>query len=329
MSHIGDQFKCTQTQSEVSSSKTQLIESCSSNSSEESEYEDQGTPSQTTIIKQLCTSRNLTQTTSSPVFPAKKRSFRARQDESAEKKKACQSPVFSTQTLKTAEVVKRSSIRVRRRILDQESPQSTQIVKSTPSSQINTNDDNLKGDASHETTQISSMPTSSKSFQVEKRDVQEKKVEESTEPQKREKPLKNGLEEQFFDALRNMVSDKTINEEMQTDGMPLKTLKAKIVNIERALNIFTVGCQNRKMESESYQEFDLIFPASDKYKPLIENKYFIEGSDIVIDGPWTSFCDLKGKNTIGNVDNIELLPNSSVIVREELTSETKLLCVSD
>ena len=322
MSQLGDQFRCTQTQSEDSSSKTQLIESCSSNSSEESEHEDQGTPSQSKIITQLYPSRNLSQISSSPVFPAKKRSFRARQDESAEKKKSCQSPVFSTQTLKTTEVVERSSsIRVRRRILDQESQQSTQNVKNTPSPQIYTNDQ-LKGDASHETNQISSMPTSTKSFQNEKCDVKDKTVEESTETHKREKPLKNGLEEQFLTALDNMVSDKNL-------GVFQKTLKAKMVSIERANNIFTVGCQNRKMESESYQEFDLIFPAIDKYKPLIEDKYFIEGSDIVIEGPWTSFYDLKGRNTIGNVDNIEVLPNSSVIVREELTSETKLLCVSD
>ena len=329
MSQIGDQFRFTQTQSVDSSSKTQLIESCSSNSSEESvECEDQGTPSQkTTIIKQLYPSRNPSQTTSSPVFPAKKRSFKTRQDESAEKKKPCQSPVFSTQTLKTTEVVQRSSsFRARRRILDQESQQSSQIVKSTPSTQINTNE-NLKGDVSHETTQISSMPTSTKSFRQEQRDVKDKIVEESTETHKREKPLKNGLEEQCLEALKNMVSDKTLNEEI-----PLvlnKNLKAKIVSIERALNIFTVACQNRKMESESYQEFDLTFPASDKYKPLIDDKNFIEGSDVVIEGPWTSFCDLKGRNTIGNVENIQILPNSSVIVREELTSETRLLRVSD
>ena len=255
----------------------------------------------------------ITESEASPIFRSKRK---FQQDQP--------SPVFMSQSL-----ISSKNSKISRRSLDFEIENGSQIIVSG-STQKSFNEKIIK---SQESNRISSVASPSPgpvpvtlNQETEIEDSFFENLEES--PKKRRNLKKGGLADQLNQALKQLESDRVLNKHMPSQLVKnaSQIIKAQIIKIQKAFSAVVVTCRNCKMDSH-VKEFDLLLEkSSEKCSQCVQGtdlviqgpwnsfqticKQCLQGADLVIQGPWNSFKDADGRSVICNVISIEIIPRS-------------------
>ena len=256
--------------------------------------------------------QSLTESEASPIFRSKRKFQQEDQP----------SPIFMSQSL-----ISSKNSKISRRSLDFEIENGSQIIESG-STLKSFNEKILKSQESNRISSVAS-PSPGPVILNQEAEIEDSFFENFEEsPKKRRNLKKGGLADQLNQALKQLESDRVLNKHLPSQLVKNtnQIIKSQIMKIQKAFSAVVVTCRNCKMDSH-VKEFDLLLEkSSEKCSQCVQGtdlviqgpwnsfqticRKCLQGADLVIQGPWNSFKDADGRNVICNVINIEVIPRS-------------------